>query len=139
MKRTVSTDGAPTAVGAYSQAITGSGLLFVSGQLPLTTAGELLDNKPVSVQTQQCLENVEAILAAEHLGLTDALKMTIFLDDINDFDAMNDTYSDFFDEFPPARSAVAVDAVPKNAAVEIEAIATVEDSVESNHDPNQEG
>jgi 2-iminobutanoate/2-iminopropanoate deaminase len=135
MKRTISTDGAPAAVGAYSQATTGSGLLFVSGQLPLTTAGELLDNESVAVQTQQCLENVEAILGAEHLDLTDALKMTIFLDDIDDFDAMNDAYSDFFDESAPARSAVAVGAVPKGAAVEIEAIATVEDSME----PSQEG
>jgi reactive intermediate/imine deaminase len=126
MKRTVSTDDAPAAVGAYSQATTTDDLLFTAGQLPLTTDGELLDDEPVAVQTRQCLENVQAILAAEGLNMGDVLKVSVFLDDVDDFDEMNDTYADFFDEKPPARSAIEVGAVPKGAALEIEAIASRE-------------
>jgi 2-iminobutanoate/2-iminopropanoate deaminase len=127
MKRVISTDAAPAAVGAYSQATIADGLLFVSGQLPLTTDGEPLDDEPVAVQTRRCLENLEAVLAAENLGLEDVLKTTIFLDDINDFDTMNDAYGEFFNESPPARSAVGAGDIPKGAAVEIEAIAASED------------
>jgi reactive intermediate/imine deaminase len=123
MKRTVSTDDAPAAVGAYSQATTTGDLLFTAGQLPLTTDGELLDDEPVSVQTEQCLANVEAILAAEDLGLEDVLKVTIYLDDIDDFDEMNETYGAHFEDEPPARSAVEVGNVPKGAALEIEVVA----------------
>ena len=123
MKRTISTDDAPAAVGAYSQATTDGSLLFTAGQLPLTTDGELLDDEPVDVQARQCLENVEAILAAEGLSMDDVLKVTVFLDDVDDFAEMNDEYASFFDDAPPARSAVEVGAVPKGAAVEIEAIA----------------
>jgi len=123
MKRTISTDDAPAAVGAYSQATTNGDVLFTAGQLPLTTDGELLDDEPVSVQTEQALSNVEAILASEGLDMSDVLKMTIFLDDIEDFDEMNETYAEFFDEEPPARSAIEIGSVPKGAAIEVEAIA----------------
>lgn len=123
MKRTISTDDAPQAVGAYSQATTTGDLLFTAGQLPLTTDGELLDDESVAVQTEQCLENVEAILEAEGLSLDDVLKTTIFLDDIEDFEEMNETYGEYFEESKPARSAVEVGAVPKDAALEIEAVA----------------
>jgi reactive intermediate/imine deaminase len=123
MKRTVSTDDAPAAVGAYSQATTTGDLLFTAGQLPLTTDGDLLDDEPVAVQTEQCLANVEAILASEGLDLTDVLKTTIYLDDIEDFDEMNETYGAHFEDEPPARSAVEVGNVPKGAALEIEVIA----------------
>ena len=126
MKRTISTDDAAAVVGAYSQATTNGDVLFTAGQLPLTADGELLDDEPVDVQARQCLENVEAILAAEGLDTSDVLKMTVFLDDVDDFEEMNETYAGFFDDEPPARSAVEVGAVPKGAAVEIEAIATVE-------------
>ena len=126
MKRTVSTESAPAAVGAYSQATTDGSLVFTAGQLPMTAEGELLDDEPVAVQTEQSLSNVEAILAEEGLDMSDVLKVTVFLDDIDDFDAMNDTYSEFFDAEPPARSAVEVGRVPKGAAVEIEAIATAD-------------
>jgi reactive intermediate/imine deaminase len=126
MKRTVHTDDAPAAVGAYSQATTTDDLLFTAGQLPLTTDGELLDDEPVDVQARQCLENVQAILAAEGLDMGDVLKVSVFLDDVDDFDEMNDTYADFFDDEPPARSAIEVGAVPKGAALEIEAIAARE-------------
>ena len=126
MKRTISTDDAPAAVGAYSQATTDGSVLITAGQLPLTTDGELLDDKPVAEQTRQCLENVAAILEAEGLSLDDVLKTTVFLDDIDDFEAFNEAYSGFFESDPPARSAVEAGAVPKGAAVEIEAIATTE-------------
>ncbi len=126
MKRTISTDDAPAAVGAYSQATTNGDLVFTAGQLPLTPDGELLDDAPVAEQTAQCLDNVAAILESEGLGLSDALKLTIYLDDIDDFDEMNETYGGYFDAEPPARSAVEVGSVPKGAALEIEAIAAVE-------------
>ena len=126
MKRLVSTDDAPAAVGAYSQATTNGTLLFTAGQLPLTADGKLLDDESVATQTRQCLENVTAILDAEELTLEDLLKVTIYLDDIDDFEAMNETYAEFFDDEPPARSAIEVGAVPKGAALEIEAVATLE-------------
>ena len=126
VKRTISTDDAPAAVGAYSQATTNGDVLITAGQLPLTTDGELLDDRPVDEQTRQCLENVEAILESEGLSLDDVLKTTVFLDDIDDFDAFNEAYGEYFEADPPARSAVEAGAVPKGAAVEIEAIASSE-------------
>jgi reactive intermediate/imine deaminase len=126
VKRTISTDDAPAAVGAYSQATTDGNVLITAGQLPLTTDGELLDDEPVAEQTRQCLENVAAILESEGLSPNDVLKTTVFLDDIDDFEAFNEAYSEFFESDPPARSAVEAGAVPKGAAVEIEAIATTE-------------
>ncbi|GAB3323622.1 Rid family detoxifying hydrolase [Haloplanus salinarum] len=126
VKRTISTDDAPAAVGAYSQATTNGSLLFTAGQLPLTTDGDLLDDESVATQTEQCLDNVLAILADEGADASDLLKVTIFLDDIDDFDEMNETYATYFDADPPARSAVEVGNVPKGAALEIEAIADLE-------------
>ncbi|MFB6194657.1 MAG: Rid family detoxifying hydrolase [Haloplanus sp.] len=125
MKRTVSTDDAPAAVGAYSQATTNGSLLFTAGQLPLTPDGDLLDDESVAVQTEQSLDNVMAILESEGADASDVLKVTVFLDDIDDFDEMNETYSAYFDEEPPARSAVEVGNVPKGAALEIEVVADV--------------
>ena len=126
MKRVISTDDAPAAVGAYSQATTDGDILITAGQLPLTTDGELLDDESVADQTRKCLENVAAILESEGLSLADVLKTTVFLDDIDDFEEFNEAYSEFFQREPPARSAVGAGAVPKGAAVEIEAIATTE-------------
>jgi len=124
MKRIVSTDDAPAAVGAYSQATETDDLVFTAGQIPLTPEGDLLDGADIDVQTQQALENIEAVLAEAGVGLEDVLKMTVYLDDIDDFEEMNTTYESFFEEEPPARSAVGVEALPKGAGVEIEAIAT---------------
>jgi reactive intermediate/imine deaminase len=123
VKDIVHTDAAPAAVGAYSQATTTDDLVFTAGQIPLTPDGDLLVDAPVAEQTEQALENVEAVLDAAGTGIDDVLKMTVFLDDINDFDAMNDSYADFFQSDPPARSAVGVGALPKGVAVEIEAVA----------------
>lgn len=127
VKRITSTDDAPAAVGAYSQATTNGDLIFTAGQLPLTTDGELLDEAPVAEQTRKCLENIQAILSAEGASMTDVLKTTVFLEDIDDFDEFDETYSTFFDEKAPARSAVEVGRVPKGSAIEIEAIAVREE------------
>jgi reactive intermediate/imine deaminase len=126
MKRVTETDAAPAAVGAYSQATTDGSLLFTAGQIPLTPDGELLDDAPIGVQTERALDNLVAILEAEGAGPSDVLKVTVFLDDIDDFEAMNGTYAEYFDDEPPARSAVEVGALPKGVGVEIEAVATLE-------------
>ena len=126
MKRIISTDDAPGAVGAYSQATTNGSLLFTAGQIPLTPDGELLDDADIGTQTAQSLDNIMAILAAEGLDSSAILKMTVFLNDIEDFEEMNETYATYFDDEPPARSALEVGALPKGAGVEIEAIATFE-------------
>ena len=124
MREVISTDDAPAAVGAYSQAIATDDLVFTAGQIPLTAEGDLLDGADIDVQTEQALENVQAVLAEAGASMADVVKVTVYLDDIEDFDAMNDTYESFFAEDPPARSAVGVDALPKGVGVEIEAIAT---------------
>ncbi|KAA9396001.1 RidA family protein [Haloarcula sp. CBA1130] len=124
MKRTISTTDAPDAVGAYSQATTNGSLVFTAGQIPMTPDGDLLDDEPIATQAEQALSNVEAVLASEGLEMSDVLKVTVYLDDIGDFESMNDTYAGFFDEEPPARSAVEVASLPKGVGVEIEAIAT---------------
>ena len=127
MKRVIDTAEAPAAVGAYSQATTEGSLVFTAGQIPLTPDGELLDEEDVAVQTRQSLENIKAILEEEGLNMQDVLKVTVFLADIDDFDAMNDAYSEYFQDNPPARSAVQAGALPKGVGVEIEAIAAQRD------------
>ena len=123
MAETVTTSDAPEAVGPYSQAKTDGNLVFTAGQLPMTPEGDLLANEPIGVQTEQSLSNIKAILAEAGLDMSDVLKVSVFLDDIDDFASMNETYTEFFGDEPPARSAVEVGALPKGAGVEIEAIA----------------
>jgi len=127
MKRIIETADAPAAVGAYSQATTDGDVVFTAGQIPLTPDGELLDDEPIDVQTRQSLENVKAILEQEGLNMQDVLKVSVFMDDMEDFDEMNDAYKEYFQDNPPARSAVEVGALPKGAGVEIEAIAAQRD------------
>ena len=124
MKRVISTREAPEAVGAYSQATTDGNVVFTAGQIALTPDGDLLDDEPIPTQTRQCLENVKAILEEEGLTMQDVLKTTVFLADIADFDEMNEAYAEYFQDNPPARSAVEVGNLPKGAGVEIEAIAS---------------
>ncbi|MFB6083810.1 MAG: Rid family detoxifying hydrolase [Halorientalis sp.] len=124
MKRTVSTDDAPAAVGAYSQATATDSLVFTAGQIPLTPDGELLDDAPIADQTEQVLDNLSAVLDEAGAGMADVLKVTVYLADIDDFEAMNETYATYFDDEPPARSAVEAGALPKGVGVEIEAVAT---------------
>ncbi|GAB3668449.1 Rid family detoxifying hydrolase [Halopiger thermotolerans] len=126
MKRIVETDDAPAAVGAYSQATSNGSLLFTAGQIPLTADGELLDDEPIAAQTEQALYNLDAILDEADASSEDILKVTVYLDDIDDFEEMNEAYADYFDDEPPARSAVEVAALPKGVGVEIEAVASLE-------------
>ncbi|WP_135827406.1 Rid family detoxifying hydrolase [Halorussus halobius] len=126
MKRIISTQDAPEAVGAYSQATTNGDLVFTAGQIPMTPDGDLLADEDIAVQTRQSLENVKAILEDEGLTMQNALKVTVFLDDIDDFEKMNEAYKEYFQDNPPARSAVEVANLPKGVGVEIEAIATNE-------------
>lgn len=126
MKDIIRTDDAPAAVGAYSQATATDDLVFTAGQIPLTPDGDVLVSADVAEQTEQALANLKAVLAEAGAGMDNVLKVTVFLADIDDFDAMNEAYAGVFDADPPARSAVGVDALPKGVAVEIEAVATRE-------------
>ena len=123
MKRIIETSDAPEALGPYSQGTTDGDIVFTAGQIALTPDGELLDDEPVEVQTRQALENIRSILEEEGLTMQDVLKVTVFLDDIDDFEVMNEAYAEYFQDNPPARSAVEVSAIPRDAALEIEAIA----------------
>jgi len=125
MKRTISTDAAPEAVGAYSQATTDGSTLYTAGQIPLTPDGELLADASIADQTRQALDNVVAILESEGLDASDVVKTTVYLADIEEFESMNETYSTYFDAEPPARSAVEAGGLPKGVGVEIEAVATL--------------
>jgi 2-iminobutanoate/2-iminopropanoate deaminase len=126
MKRIIETNAAPEAVGAYSQGASTEDLVFTAGQIPLTPDGELLDDAPIAEQTEQALDNLVAVLAQGGAEPEDVLKATVYLDDIEDFDEMNETYAGYFEREPPARSAVGVESLPKGVGVEIEAIATTE-------------
>jgi reactive intermediate/imine deaminase len=123
-KEIIRTDDAPPAAAAYSQATTDGDLVFTAGQIALTPDGDALTSEPIEVQTEQALENLEAVLEEAGSSLEDVLKVTVFLADIDDFEAMNEVYAGFFDSDPPARSAVQAGALPLGMAVEIEAIAT---------------
>ncbi|MBQ1673788.1 MAG: RidA family protein [Bacteroidales bacterium] len=124
MKTRINTSNAPAAIGPYSQAIdSGAGIVFVSGQLPIDPATGAFPEGGVKEQTRQSLTNAKAILEAAGLGLANVVKTTVFLADMGDFAAMNEVYAEFFSEPFPARSAVAVKTLPKNALVEVECIA----------------
>ena len=126
MREVVSTDAAPAAIGAYSQGTTNGELVFTAGQGPLTPDGEVLEDASIAEQTERVLDNVAAILEEAGASLDDVMKTTVFLDDIDDFEEMNETYATYFREDPPARSAVEVGALPLGIGVEIEAVALVE-------------
>jgi len=121
-KEVISTGGAPAAVGAYSQGVATDDLVFTAGQIPMTPKGEMVEGT-VAEQTERVLENLSAVLEEAGSSLEDAVKVTVFLDDIDDFEEMNSAYKGYFDGEPPARSAVEAGAIPKGAAVEIEAVA----------------
>ncbi|MFP3867035.1 MAG: RidA family protein [Desulfobacteraceae bacterium] len=121
-KQIISTDKAPSAIGPYSQAVAIDNFVFVSGQIPLDPEGKGVEGDIV-VQTIQVLENLRAVLAAAGLSLAQVVKTTVFLTDMSDFAEMNRVYAEFFPENCPARTTVQVAALPRNAAIEIEAIA----------------
>ncbi|MBQ9200791.1 MAG: RidA family protein [Bacteroidales bacterium] len=121
--KAVSTSQAPGAIGPYSQAVQAGGFVYTSGQLPIDPATGSFPQGGIQAQTRQSLLNVQAILTAAGLDLSHVVKTTVFLADMNDFAAMNAVYASFFSEPYPARSAVAVKTLPKNALVEIEVVA----------------
>ena len=123
MKTIIATTAAPAAIGPYSQGVDGGSVVITSGQLPIDPATGAFAEGGVAGQTRQSLENVKAVLAQAGLSMGHIIKTTVFLKDMNDFAAMNEVYATFFPSNPPARSAVQVARLPKDAMVEIEAIA----------------
>ena len=125
MKEVISTKAAPAAIGPYSQAIKVGNLVYTSGQIPIDPATGSFVEGGIKEQTRQSLTNIEAILAEVGLSMSNVVKTTVFLADMNDFADMNAVYAEFFSEPYPARSAVAVKTLPKDALVEIEVVAEV--------------
>jgi 2-iminobutanoate/2-iminopropanoate deaminase len=123
MKKIVSTNEAPAAVGPYSQAVRVGQFVFTAGQIPLDPKSGVIVSEDISEQARRVLDNLTAVLAAENLTFNHIVKTTIFLTDMNDFQAVNEVYAGYFSAQPPARSTVAVSALPKGARVEIECIA----------------
>ena len=123
MKKQIATTNAPAAIGPYSQAIEANGMVFVSGQLPVNPATGEFAEGGIKELTRQSLTNMKNILAEVGLTMDNVVKTTVFLADMADFAAMNEVYASFFEGVAPARSAVAVKTLPKNALVEIECIA----------------
>lgn len=121
--KVVNTNKAPKAIGPYSQAIEANGLIITSGQLPIDPATGEFAPGGIKEQTRQSLTNAKAILEEAGIGLGNVMKTTVFLSDMNDFATMNEVYAEFFSEPFPARSAIAVKTLPKNALVEVECIA----------------
>lgn len=119
----ISTQNAPAAIGPYSQAIEVNGFVYASGQLPIDPATGAFPEGGVKEQTRQSLLNVKAILEEAGLALSNVVKTTVYLADMGDFAAMNEVYSQFFAQPFPARSAIAVKALPKGALVEVEVVA----------------
>jgi len=124
-KKVIATDKAPKAIGPYSQAIQSGDLLFTAGQIGLEPSSGELVTGGIEAQTRQALTNVKNILEAAGSNLNEVIKTTVFLQNMADFAAMNAVYAEFFPANPPARSTIAVAALPKGAMVEIEAIATL--------------
>lgn len=123
MKKIISTSGAPGAIGPYSQAVRAGGMVFISGQLPISPATGEFAGPDVAAQTEQSIKNIRAILESEGMTLLDVVKTNVYLKNMGDFAAMNEVYGKFFTEAYPARAAVEVARLPKDALVEIEAVA----------------
>lgn len=126
MKQIIATDRAPRAIGPYSQAVRAGNMLFASGQIPIDPAtGEFVAGG-IAEQTEQVMRNLSQVFAAAGASLNQVVKTTVFLADMNDFTAMNEVYGRYFDENPPARATVQAGRLPRDAKVEIEAIAVIE-------------
>lgn len=121
--KAISTEKAPKAIGPYSQAIEAGGMVFVSGQLPIDPATGMFAEGGIKEQTRQSLTNAKHILEEAGTDLAHVVKTTVFLSDMDNFAAMNEVYAEFFSMPFPARSAVAVKKLPKNALVEVECTA----------------
>lgn len=126
MQQIIKTSGAPEAIGPYSQAVVAEGkFIFTAGQIPLDAAGKMVAGG-VADQTHQVLKNLRAVLEAAGSSLHRVVKTTVFLQNLDDFAAMNEVYAQYFAQQPPARSTVQAAKLPKGALVEIEAIALIE-------------
>jgi 2-iminobutanoate/2-iminopropanoate deaminase len=125
MKEVVLTSRGPKPIGPYSQAIKSNGFLFISGQIAFDPQSGEFVGTDVRQQTERVLENLKAILEAAGSSLKHVVKTTVFLKDMNDFPAMNETYALFFNTTPPARSTIQAARLPKDALVEIEVVAVL--------------
>jgi 2-iminobutanoate/2-iminopropanoate deaminase len=126
MKKAVSSPDAPKAIGPYSQGVRAGQLLFASGQIPTDPATGAIVEGDVAAQTRRVFDNLRAVLKAANLSLADVVRTTVFLADMNDFATMNEVYGTYFSEPYPARATVQVARLPKDARVEIDAIASYE-------------
>lgn len=125
MKKILTSPEAPAAIGPYAQGVAAAGLVFVSGQLPIVPATGELCQGAMAEQTRQCMANIAAILAQAGATLENVVKTTIFLKDLADFAEVNDAYAAFFPAAAPARACVQVAKLPKDARIEIEAVAAL--------------
>ncbi len=123
MKEIISTNNAPGAIGPYSQAVKANGFVYVSGQLPIDPSTGEFAGTDIKSQTEQSLKNLAAILNEAGTSLENAIKLNVYLKDMNDFAFMNEVYAKYFTKDFPARAAVEVARLPKDALVEIEAVA----------------
>ena len=126
MKDIIATDRAPRAIGPYSQAIRAGNFIFASGQIPIDPATGSFVSGGISEQTEQVLKNLTEVFKAAGVTLKQVVKTTVFLADMEDFTAMNEVYGRFFTEAPPARATVQAGRLPRDARVEIEAIAVID-------------
>ena len=125
-KKIIKTHKAPQAIGPYSQAVKSGNFIFASGQIPLDPVSGAMAENNIQAQTERVMENIKGLLESENLTFANVIKTTCFLSDMANFAAFNEVYAKYFSENPPARSTVAVKALPKDALVEVEIIAVVE-------------
>ena len=134
MKKTISTNEAPAAIGPYSQAVRSGRFLFCSGQIPLDPKSGQIVTGDIATQTRRVLDNIASILRAEGMTFDNIVKTTIFLTNLDDFQTVNETYGSYFKQDPPARSTVQVSALPRGANVEIEVIAAAAEGDQTAYD-----
>jgi 2-iminobutanoate/2-iminopropanoate deaminase len=134
MKKIISTNEAPAAIGPYSQAVRSGNLVFCSGQIPLDPKSGQIVSGDIAAQTRRALDNIAAVLRAEGLTFDNVVKTTVFLADLGDFQTVNEIYGSYFKQDPPARSTVQVSALPRGAKIEIEAIAVADETEQTAYD-----
>jgi reactive intermediate/imine deaminase len=125
--KAIHTKNAPSAIGAYSQAVKAGGFMYVSGQIPLAPESMEIVSEDFSLQVKQVLENLKAIIVDSDSKLSDVVKLNVYLKDLADFQSVNDAMSTVFDEPYPARAAVEVSRLPKDVLVEIDAVVYIGD------------
>ena len=126
IKKVINIEGAPEALGTYSQGIIVGDLIFTSGQIPLDPQTGNLITGDIKAEIRQVLDNIDAVLMGGGSSLKSAVKLTVFVIDLDNFSAVNEVFAEYFPENPPARSAIQISALPMGAQIEIEAVATTE-------------